>query len=620
MKACLVISDAVDQAKQVQSLIAEGVYVSVIRWPSQQLLLTEYEDWVLWLADTELREVLHFSLELRPRLHLLRHPEATHSLRGLGLNRCLTRWPDGQSEPSKEISVDLLQANGDLVLNKIVVGRAFTYQPGGHAHSIWQRLKTAWRQLRRMRQYQPLSVTIEGPQDQRLETAVLGISLMPHVQSSSLSRGILSENAANDGLFYALLVAPLSIMQMLRAVFLEALRSASQQTGFLGILRVPTLRISAQASFRYYLDERVFQASVLELNVLNKAVRLCVPQNSAWDACKTSTRTTWRTQSLPVSAETVTALTAKPLPFIQHASSEDFRELYQTLRENAKISSGYLVFMILSALLAGFGLYADSAPVIIGAMILAPLMGPIISLSMGLTRQDFLLMKSSAFTVLSGVIVALAVSMALSFLLPLNLETSEISARLRPTLLDLGIAILSGIAGAYAHARVEAAKSLAGVAIAVALVPPLAVSGIGFGWFSAPVALGALLLFVTNLAGILFAASVTFLLLGFAPFSRARKGLLTTAAAVLLVSFPLAISFQQLAKEAAIVDLFHQVDSKSLDIRAVRVMQSGEPLLIRLEIVRTGLTDKTNVTALKHELESLLNQGVQLEVSWIESY
>ncbi|EAR09563.1 hypothetical protein MED297_12567 [Reinekea blandensis MED297] len=615
----MIISDAVEDTRKIQSLIADGCYISIVRWPSQQEWLSSYDDWVLWLSDTDLRGVLKASLDRKPRLHLLRHPDATHSFRGLGLNRCPSQW-SGSTESLETLDVDLLQANDELVLNKVVVGRAFTYQPGGHAHSLWQRLKIAWAQLRRLPQYQPLALTVEGSQDQKLKTAVLGISLMAHAESSSLSRSILPDHSANDGLFYALLVAPLSIMQMLRAVVAESMRSASQQTGFLGILRVAGLRVHALRSFRYSVDEQVHQASVLDLTVLKGAVRLAVPEASGWEHCQMAGRSSWRVQALPSSAETVTALTAKPLPLIRHASAEDFRELYQTLRDNARITSGYVVFMILSVLLAGFGLYADSAPVIIGAMILAPLMAPIVSLAMGLTRQDFQLMKSSAQTVLIGVLVALGVSMVLSFLLPLTLETSEISARLRPTLLDLGVAILSGIAGAYAHARSEAAKSLAGVAIAVALVPPLAVSGIGLGWFSADVALGALLLFITNLAGIVFAASLTFLLLGFAPFARARKGLMTSAIAVLLVSIPLAFSFQQLAREAAIVDLFQQVSSPSLDVRSVRVLSSGQPVQIRLDIVRRDNADSVRIQALKQALEDRLSQPVLLEVTWIDQY
>jgi uncharacterized hydrophobic protein (TIGR00271 family) len=291
-----------------------------------------------------------------------------------------------------------------------------------------------------------------------------------------------------------------------------------------------------------------------------------------------------------------------------------------TLRENAQISTTFLVFMVLSALLASFGLYADSTPVIIGAMILAPLMAPIISLSMAMARQDINLMHSSTKTLMTGLFVAMGFAMLLSFMLPMHLETTEISARLRPTLLDLGVAIISGIAGAYAYARVDAAKSLAGVAIAVALVPPLAVTGIGLGWMSPRIAFGALLLFLTNLAGIVFAASITFLLLGYAPFSRARRGIVLALIAVMLVSVPLAISFRQLSKEAAIVDVVDELRPSSVNVRSVGVLSTGSPIRIRMEIVSQGAHDTMRIRRLKQQLSEALSTEVELEVSWINLY
>lgn len=138
--------------------------------------------------------------------------------------------------------------------------------------------------------------------------------------------------------------------------------------------------------------------------------------------------------------------------------------------------------MILSTLITAFGLYADSAPVIIGAMILAPLISPIVSFSMGLIRYDSNLLKVSFKTILIGTFASLLFASFVSIIIPLKVVTSEISARLTPTLLDLGIAVASGVAAAFAHAKEGIAKSLAGVAIAVALVPPLVVAGVGIGW------------------------------------------------------------------------------------------------------------------------------------------
>src|SRR5690606_39532152 len=96
------------------------------------------------------------------------------------------------------------------------------------------------------------------------------------------------------------------------------------------------------------------------------------------------------------------------------------------------------------------------------------------------------------------------------------------------------------------------AKSLAGVAIAVDLVPPLSVAGIGIGWLDWEVFSGAFLLYLTNLAGIIMFAGITFLFLGFAPFRRARMGLIYTLIIIILVMVPLSLAFNRIKEEASI--------------------------------------------------------------------
>ncbi len=126
--------------------------------------------------------------------------------------------------------------------------------------------------------------------------------------------------------------------------------------------------------------------------------------------------------------EAITAMVSKELPFIAHAATEEFKDLYQLLRENATTSPAFLTLMVLSTLLASVGLFASSAPVIIGAMILAPLMAPIISLSMALARQDSTLLTSSLKTLLTGSCQALGFAPSASFIMPMEIVTPEIAA------------------------------------------------------------------------------------------------------------------------------------------------------------------------------------------------
>ncbi len=619
MEYCIIAaSDELDSVK-IEGLVEQKQPVCLVRWPEDRALLAEIPHWLVYLPDPLLRDCLDFAGESEGTLHLLAHPQARHSRRGFCLGTKSKLWSEMHLDRSV-VALDLLRCNQTVVLNKVVAGRAFNYQPGGHAKNAWQRLKTVWHQFRHLRDYRPqiFKLCIEG--NQQIETAAVGVSSTAHVLNSSLSRSILPENYANDGLFYSLVVAPRSLMQMLKHFVLASFSKSSRQPGFIGILRSRALILTSPEPFECHLDEQTFSAESITLEVQEKAIRLAVSDDSPLLNTGIRHKEIRRTRHLPSAQESIAALSKERLPWISHAATDEFKELYQTLRENAQVSSTFLVFMVLSVLLACFGLYSDSAPVIIGAMILAPLMAPIISLSMAFARQDGVLMQNSAKTLLTGLLMAIGFAMLFSILLPMQLETGEITARLRPTLLDLGIAMISGIAGAYAYARVDAAKSLAGVAIAVALVPPLAVSGIGLGWFDLRVALGALLLFLTNLAGIILAASSTFLLLGYAPFSRARKGIVMALTAVLLVSIPLAISFKQLAKEAAIVSVIEQMPMTSLELRSVQVISTHSPVQIRMEIVSSGIVDKAKVLLLKQQIAAALGSDVLLEVNWVTRF
>jgi len=232
---------------------------------------------------------------------------------------------------------------------------------------------------------------------------------------------------------------------------------------------------------------------------------------------------------------------------------------------------------------------------------------------MGALRQDKNLVLTSTYTILSGLGIALVFAVLLTWLTPIKAAGEEIMSRTRPNLLDLGIAVVSGIAGAYAHAREEIAKTLAGVAIAVALIPPLAVAAIGLGWLDFDIFFGAMLLLVTNLAGIVLAASVTFLLLGFSPLKLATKGMAISLIVVALLSIPLAFSFREMVMIHNITAEMKSFDSEIVHIRDVQV-QRTKPLKIALKIVSDEPLDVDQLDDLKARIEKQLDQEVVLEV------
>lgn len=190
---------------------------------------------------------------------------------------------------------------------------------------------------------------------------------------------------------------------------------------------------------------------------------------------------------------------------------------YETVVENATDSAEYYVLLILSCLIATFGLINDSAAVIIGAMIVAPLMGPILGLSAGVLWGSARVVFEAVTTLLWGVLIVLGITVALTFLIPFVPVSGQILARTAPNLLDIGIALASGLVGAYAYANKKVSASIPGVAISVALMPPLCTIGIGLGLQRWDVARGAATLFGVNLLGISLAALVVFYLVDLHP-------------------------------------------------------------------------------------------------------
>jgi uncharacterized membrane protein len=200
--------------------------------------------------------------------------------------------------------------------------------------------------------------------------------------------------------------------------------------------------------------------------------------------------------------------------------------------------------------------------------------------------------------------------------MPLENLTTEMQARLSPTLLDLSVAVISGVAGAYAHAKEEIAKSLAGVAIAVALVPPLSVAGIGVGWADWSMAKGAFLLFITNLVGISLAASATFLVLGFAPFTLARKGLAVSLLMMAVIIGPLYVAFADLVEQGRILQQIPvgrtELVGQPVRLRILEV-RTGAPPLVRVVLSSSERLEVTHVDALKQLISERIGRRIALE-------
>jgi len=242
----------------------------------------------------------------------------------------------------------------------------------------------------------------------------------------------------------------------------------------------------------------------------------------------------------------------------------------------AEISGGshptneYFTMLVISAIIATTGLLTNNVAVIIGGMLVSPLLMPIIGISLGAVKGDFELFSSAIEAEAKGVAIVIVLVAILTLMVPNAVVTGEILMRTAPTPLDLFVALASGTAAAYALTRKGISAALPGVAIAVAVMPPLCVVGIGFALKQPVVALGGALTFIANIVAINFAASAVFWLMEFSPHwsfaeEETKKKLQTSAVLLLLILLPLAWIMWQSIESSGINSTAEKVIAAQID-------------------------------------------------------
>lgn len=209
-------------------------------------------------------------------------------------------------------------------------------------------------------------------------------------------------------------------------------------------------------------------------------------------------------------------------------------ELYDDIEGSVGLRSSYLVTVLLSTLIAALGMRSGQTAVVIGAMVIAPLLGPTMALALAATVGDAALGRRAAWTLLIGAALAFGASVLLGALVGVDLSVRELTNRAVVQPADIALALASGAAGVLAFSQ-GASLSLVGVMIAVALVPPLAAAGLFVGNGELHLGGQALLLFATNLVCINAAGIVTFLLQGLPPRSWRMTGAVLAVWFVVLV-------------------------------------------------------------------------------------
>ncbi len=457
----------------------------------------------------------------------------------------------------------------------------------------------------------------------KTKTAASGCMIVQHHERTMASKLISHDSSLTDGMISVVITAPISIIDYFKFL-IQAFRNTGQRKKIpraIGYIKSSKISIETKTPFEVSIDgEKATQTPVV-CETVPRAIRVNVGKRLREPGKKAkSVHERIEVRNLPAGKELLKAEN-KRIPFFSYASEERFRELFISLRQDARITPSYLVLTVLSTMLATVGLYQSSAAVVIGAMLLAPLMAPIVSLAMGLLRQDTKLSKSSLLTIAVGILIALLAAVLISLQFPHNPITIEMQARLNPSLLDLAVAIIAGVAGAYTKSHKEILQSLAGVSIAVALVPPLAVAGIGLGMGDLGFFGHAFLLFSTNLIGITLAATFTFRMLGYSPVLRNKRGVTFVALLLAFITIPLFLSYRALVETMVLERNWQQerflINDKYLIIGKAKLIElRGNDMLFVKVLVREPLT-RNDLNKLRKKLQANFADTLDIRVEVI---
>jgi uncharacterized hydrophobic protein (TIGR00271 family) len=287
----------------------------------------------------------------------------------------------------------------------------------------------------------------------------------------------------------------------------------------------------------------------------------------------------------------------------RRVSPQGLKHMSDSLLDEAKPGNSFKVLTLGACVIATFGLLSNSTAVIIGAMLIAPLMLPIRGLSFGILEADKRLIRTSLRAIAIGTVGAIVVSMLLGMAVNLSDYGSEVWGRTRPTLLDLGIAITAGALAGFAKIEAKLSSSLAGTAIAVALMPPLCVVGLWLAQLQWQTAWGAMLLYITNLLGITLSCMLVFLWAGYSPVDRARRPLSLTFALTSVLLVPLGYTSYQLIRQDRLEsNLERALLDKTITFQQLRLVAMETDWFAEPPVVNLTVYAKSPVTPVQVDL------------------
>ncbi len=522
-----------------------------------------------------------------------------------------------------EGAMDIILCNRNILLFKAILGEI----PVVDASLESNRLSLLVKTLQKFFGIDLEIFSLTTAEEKKIKTDAWGGMILNLDDGTLTSQLIHAGSHPADGMVSLLLFAPLSVVDYFRFLsrYLRGKLEDRIMPKTMGYIKSSCIEIEVEKELPVWIDGEQKTQTPLRCEAVPSAVRINTGLKSkgGGDNKDRPPRDELKIDNLPMGKEVIRA-TSKSIPFFPYATEERFQDLFIALREDARANAAYIVLMVLSTMMATMGLYLNSDSVIIGAMLMAPLMAPIISLSMGILRQDEKLSRNSAQKILLGVGISLVTAAAITLIFPHKPITAEMESRLQPTLLDLSVAIIAGIAGAYTKSFKEIIQSLAGVAIAVALVPPLAVAGIGIGRLD-PLFFGeAFLLFATNLIGIVIAATLTFRVLGYSAALRGKRSLLLVLVSLVIVSIPLYYSYSRIVAKVMAEKRWQRerylVNGKYLIIRKADVQYHRNKNVVIMDILTREPLTRHDMVRFKKKIQANSDEKliVRTRISYIQ--
>lgn len=601
----------------------QGVRVSSVSYEAitQNITSLQQADHVVIAGDLNyLKWMFHYAMAYDFSIGLIPLPHQKNIPRAFELPTGIDGRID-QALKSDAKAIDLILCNNKIIFFKATIGRV----PLIDNPEETNRLRIFWNGIKLITSLKLLPFSISGKNEQanEIKTAAVGCMIVQHHKASLASKLIAHDSSLTDGMISLVVVAPFSVIDYAKFLFQTLSRSEKSRTipHGTGYIKRPELSIDTENTLNVNIDGQNVTTTPIQCKVLTKAVRVNIGDElSIKKKSVKSSKITTNVRALPSGKEVLRAKN-KYIPFFAYASEERFKDLFSALKDDAAPNISFFVLMLLSTIIATTGLYLDSSSVIIGAMLLAPLMAPIVSLSMGLLRRQEHLIKRSLVKIILGVLLAMSVAAFLTLISPHNPVTGEMRARLSPTVLDLIVAITAGIAGAYTKSHKEILQSLAGVAIAVALVPPLAVAGIGIGRLSLDFFYQAFLLFSTNLIGIVLAATFTFRLLGYSPALKSKRGIGIVFIMLLLISVPLYLSYQRIVTTKVFEQSWKEerflVHGKYLIVKNARLNDAGSADVLTLDVLARDQLSREDLSEFKRKIRHNVSDDLVIRTNLI---